>query len=250
MIGSSSSKRRPGHVCLLIGALLLIGPPAALARKPTLSLFVRVEGDYTHSTTQLAATWVDSPLPERAWYQYAISASAPTGPRLIGWTSVGNATHVTHGGLALQEGQTYYLTVRVVTRRGRRRWLRVLNAHTSDGIVVDTQPPSVGSFSINDHASVTSRRRVTLCLEASDRSGPLTAMQWANAGESFAPPIRYQPTIPLTLPAGEGRKTVMAKVQDAAGHWSVSVEASITLDTTPPTLTITDPPKDTRFGAH
>jgi len=52
-----------------------------------------------------------------AEYQYAIG-TFPGGTDVADWTSAGTETEITHYGLNLIEGQSYYFTVRAKNRSG------------------------------------------------------------------------------------------------------------------------------------
>ncbi len=99
-----------------------------------------------------------------------------------------------------------------------------------------------GSMSINNGAAATNNLTVTLSLVANDNSGAVAQMQASNDGVSFMPAEPYSPIKPgWTLAGGDGDKKVYVKFADAAGNWSVPVNDTITLDETPPQLTITAP---------
>ncbi len=109
---------------------------------------------------------------------------------------------------------------------------------TRVNVTVDTTPP-VGRILINEGATTTADRNVTLGLNASDAYGissmmvsedpSFTAMDWG--------PFRTE--MPWRLSYGDGEKTVYARFRDAHGLVSATVSDSITLDTTAPTGTLT-----------
>ncbi len=104
----------------------------------------------------------------------------------------------------------------------------------------DTTPPT-GTITINGAAAATNSLTVTLTLSATDNSGSVSQMQFSSDGTTYTAPEAYAATKSWTLTAGDGVKTVYAKFKDAAGNWSVPASDTITLDTTPPTLSITSP---------
>ena len=107
-----------------------------LAGKPQVA-WVRdglfAEADWTNSTTALSAKWAAAAGGDG--YEYAIGTAAG-GTDIVDWTSAGTATQVTHSGLALTVGPTYYFSVRVVVGAAHG------NAVSSDGITVDITPPT------------------------------------------------------------------------------------------------------------
>ena len=107
----------------------------------------------------------------------------------------------------------------------------------SDTIVRDATAPT-GTVSINAGAAATNETAVTLNLTASDGTGSGVAQMLISNTADFTgvTPIAYAASLPWTLPAGDGAKTVSVKLVDALGNTSEAAETdSITLDTAPPT---------------
>lgn len=105
---------------------------------------------------------------------------------------------------------------------------------------LDPNPPT-GTLSINDGALYAPDATVTLTLRATDQEGPVTQMQFSNDNVAYSAPEPYAITKSWTLSAGDGDKTVYAQFQDAASNWSAPASDAILLDTTPPTIRITEP---------
>lgn len=108
----------------------------------------------------------------------------------------------------------------------------------------DTTAPS-GTVLINADAAATAAADVTLNLTASDVGVGVNQVRVANTsgvdgndllnGPSAAN-FSFATTIPWTLSAGDGTKTVYVQFQDGAGNWSTpAVSDDIVLDTTGPT---------------
>jgi hypothetical protein len=89
--------------------------------------------NWTNVASQLSANW--GSVDGAGGYEYAIGTTRG-GRDLVDWGSAGSQTHVTHPGLALSHGSTYYFSVRAFLGlvRGAPR--------SSDGILVDTVPPT------------------------------------------------------------------------------------------------------------
>src|SRR3990170_746538 len=88
------------------------------------------DGLYTTNLSQLQAVWVSNdPDSGIAEYQYAIGTT-PLGTDVAGWTSAGTNTSVTHTGLSLLNGITYYFSVKSLNGIGS--WSDV---GSSDGIM-------------------------------------------------------------------------------------------------------------------
>jgi hypothetical protein len=108
----------------------------------------------------------------------------------------------------------------------------------------DTSAPT-GSVSIDAGAAVTRDTSVTLTLAASDAQTGINAMRISTDGtmdtELYEP---FAAAKVVTLPAGDGLKTVLAQFRNNAFMTSGVVSDTITLDTRPDMIvdSVTDPP--------
>ncbi|MDQ7778907.1 MAG: NosD domain-containing protein [Planctomycetota bacterium] len=107
----------------------------------------------------------------------------------------------------------------------------------SDNITLETTPP-VGSVNINSGAQWTSSPAVTLNLLYSDPQSGVTGMCFSNDGLIFSGWETPALLKAWTLTPGDGLKTVWVRYQNGAGLFSTYSDG-ITLDTTPPTGSIT-----------
>ena len=110
----------------------------------------------------------------------------------------------------------------------------------------DTTAPT-GSITINSDATYTNSTSVTLNLSATDAVG-VTGYKVADGTDASAATITavtsttsYNDDVPWTLPTGDGTKTVAVMYCDEAGNWSGNYTDDITLDETPPDITINIP---------
>ena len=101
---------------------------------------------------------------------------------------------------------------------------------------IDINQPKV-SITIDGSNPYTNNKLVTLTISAPSS----IQMQFSNNNSTWSSPENYATTKSWTLALGDGTKTVYAKFKDNSGTWSKAYSASITLDTTPPQLTITSP---------
>jgi uncharacterized repeat protein (TIGR01451 family) len=122
---------------------------------------------------------------------------------------------------------SHALQFRAVDARGNQEPVR------SALIRVDTTPPS-GTVAIQGGAAYTTSRNVTLALTASDNLSGVAQMAFSSNGNSWSAAESFASSKSWTLLAGDGPKTVYVRFRDAAGNWSPSVSATITLDQTPP----------------
>ena len=93
--------------------------------------------DYQSEDTIIAANWNgftdESKGSGIVEYKYKITDS--NGNIIVPWTSAGNTTNITHGGLALKNNTKYFVTVKAIDAVGLNTVV------TSDGITVDTTHP-------------------------------------------------------------------------------------------------------------
>jgi N-acetylneuraminic acid mutarotase len=105
-------------------------------------------------------------------------------------------------------------------------------------IEVDTVQPSVNSLSVNGGSPLTNSRNVNLTLTASDpgHGTSWVQMSFSNDGATWSAWVPFAASSAWETSAGDGSKSVSARVRDGAGNVSGVVSSSIELDTTPPNL--------------
>lgn len=112
-------------------------------------------------------------------------------------------------------------------------------------LVLDTLAPSGVSVVINSGAQYTTSASVQLTISCSDADTTGYQMKiWGINGvatESSASWETYATSKTVTLPSGDGLKTVYVKVRDDVYNESSSASDTITLNTSVPTVTITGP---------
>ncbi len=106
---------------------------------------------------------------------------------------------------------------------------------TPVSVTVDNLAPT-GSVLVNNGATATNSRSVTLSLSASDVHGTVTQMRFSNNGTSFNTALPFAPTASWTLTTGQGTKTVYAQFKDSANNWSSLFTDTIVYDTSAPTI--------------
>jgi CBS domain-containing protein len=102
----------------------------------------------------------------------------------------------------------------------------------SGSIILDTVAP-VGTIQINNGIYSTNTHTVTLTLTASDLNG-VQSMQFSTNNIAWTAWEPFSGTKTITLPAGDGVKTVWVKYRDNAGKVSVAYSDTILVDTTRP----------------
>ena len=204
-----------GHVSASASAAILLDTTSS---PPTGSISINDGADYTHIPTvtlTLAASgdlsvarmrfshdgaaWSD-------WEAYATTRQWPLSPG---------------DGL-----KTVYAQFRDVARN--------VSDPVSDTITLDTTPLE-GSLNINDGAHYTRFPTVTLTLTATDAA----QMRFSHDAVTWADWITYTLTHTWFLTGADGLKSVYAQFQDDTQRTSDPILATITLDTVPPTGTLT-----------
>ena len=212
-----------------------VSPPA-----PT----VTDDGRYSASLTSLHATWTPvTCISGVAGYEYAIG-TGPGATNVRDWTSVGLDTIVTDTGLTLYNGSTYYINVRARNTVGKAGLVG-----TSDGITVDTTPPTVPV--VTDEGAYTSSTRllsatwssgdpesgIAECFYAVGATpGGTDIRDWTSAG------AQTSAVITSLLMIDGSKYYISVKARNGAGADSaVGTSDGITVDITPPsTPVVTD----------
>lgn len=131
--------------------------------------------------------------------------------------------------LETEEGlKTVYLQARDVPGN--------ISAATTDTIVLDTIPPEC-ILSVAANAPYTTQGNVTLAISCSDVNG-MQDVRLSNDGSAWGAWQAYAATLPWTLAAGDGLKTVYLQGRDVPGNVTIPVTDTIILDTTPPACTL------------
>jgi YD repeat-containing protein len=86
-------------------------------------------------------------------------------------------------------------------------------------VITDITAPT-GTISINSGAYATNSADVTLTLSCSDPSG-CSQMQFSTDNVTYTTPESFAMTRAVTLPTGDGSKTVYAKFKDSAHSQSL-----------------------------
>ena len=194
------------------------------------------------SLTAVTATDITASSATITWTtDEAASSQVEYGPTTrYGQSTVTDSTLLTTHRVALSgltDGTLYHARVRSTDTAGNEALSADVTFTTPPA---DTTPPT-GSVTINSGAEWTSTLTVTLTLSATDSESGVTKMTCSNDGSTYSNDEPYATTKVWTLPSGDGSQTVYVKFADAAGNWSSPVSDSITVDTTPPVVRITDP---------
>ena len=140
------------------------------------------DGAYTTSTSQLHASWTSEDLQTGIVKYIYVIGTTIDGMDVVGWTSTGTQAEVTHTGLSLIQGQTYYFSV--IAENGAGAWSET---GSSDGIkvnqnipaIIAVQPPNESTGYVKDDIKVT--------VSAQDPDGDTLQYQFSVDGEIIQP---------------------------------------------------------------
>lgn len=114
-------------------------------------------------------------------------------------------------------------------------------------LTLDTTAPAGLTLKLNNGAQYTTSTTVTAAIAVSDTATTGYQMKiWGVSDattEADASWGSFAKSKSITLPTGDGLKTVSIKVRDDVGNETATVTAKITLDTAVPVVTITGPDK-------
>lgn len=125
------------------------------------------------------------------------------------------------------------------TARWVEYWIQMegdgTNTPVVDSVSLSYYLPLTAGLLINGGSLYVNSTAVALSPSASGGDGGVASMSFSDDGITFSAWEPYTTTRSYNLPAGEGTKTVWAKFMDGAGNVSQPVSAAVTLDSTPPT---------------
>ena len=134
--------------------------------------------DITNNATQLSANWTaatDNHSGIQA-YQYGIG-STPGTANIFNWTNNGMATAFTQAGLTLNDGQTYYISVRAYNGAG------LFSTSVSDGITIVLPCPIPQNLTLSEPSTTAvqaSWQSVVNALQYNLRYKPIAAVTWVS----------------------------------------------------------------------
>ncbi len=167
------------------------------------------DGSYTRITTELHAEWsCDDPQSGIVEYQYAIGTSAYTDD-VVGWTSAGTQTGVTHSGLSLVNGMTYYVTVKAKNSAGV--WSQ---PGCSDGISVNTGIPTIVEVLPKDLKNGYVDDNIELTVTADDNDGDPLVYRFSLDGNVLQSWSANASCTVSTASASWGIHTITVEVSD------------------------------------
>lgn len=195
-----------GHASATLTAAILLD-----LTPPTMPV-VTDDGVSTPTFTQLHAAWTaGDPETGVAAYEYRIGTT-PTGSELVPATGVGGATELTRAGLALIQGQRYYLAVRA--QNGVGLWS---DWGASDGLYANSTTPILNTFSPPTGSKRYVGDPLLFSASASDADGDAVEYQFKAKGSIKQPwsslnTYTWSPTV-----SDRGLTVIEAEVRDGHG---------------------------------
>ncbi|MEP9412403.1 MAG: carboxypeptidase regulatory-like domain-containing protein [Candidatus Brocadia sp.] len=235
-------------------------PTPAYSLQSTTSAPVVTTGaasNVTYNSATLSGTVNARGLSTTVWFQYRI-VNGPSRNTFTTQTVIGTSgTEVSMRIIELLPGTTYYYRLvarnKAGTTYGNEASFTTIDIHAP--VTTEITPPR-GSISINNGAYCTNSLTVILNLSATDNTGVsgyyLAASasppsQYTAGWTSITPAINYKEDVTYTLNNGDGWNTIYVWYKDASGNVSDTASASIVVDTTPPTITVTNPTSDLTY---
>lgn len=126
-------------------------------------------------------------------------------------------------------------------RRAHISYFDVLNRDLkyATNAAIDTTPPG-GTFSINNNAAYTNSSDIILSLNCIDLQSSCLSMQFSNDNTIWSSnPVNYAPSKSWTMKSGDGLKYVYVRFMDSWGNWSNQLVSTITIDSQPPSGSMT-----------
>ncbi|MFP3950157.1 MAG: fibronectin type III domain-containing protein [Candidatus Micrarchaeia archaeon] len=141
----------------------------------------------------------------------------------------------------LQDGVTYYYTVRSVTSGGTEDASTEQASATSE-----ISPPSGLQIQINDGSQYVNSRDVTLTLSATGAS----ECRVSNEKQTWSSWAPYATSMSWELSEGNGHKDVYYECRDSTGNTAIPVSASTYLDTEGPSISLASPAQGKTYGTQ
>jgi hypothetical protein len=180
------------------GTITIRGPDITA---PT-AVTVTDDGVATQDKTSLHAVWSSSYDTESgiSQYQYAIG-TYPNSTDIVGWTQTGLEREVTHKGLSLTHGVTYYISVRVLDNVGN-----ISPVSSSDGIAIAGSPAAITEIAATSDNNFHQDSPIRVTIEASDPEGDIIEYRClvnGNEAKAWGPVNSFslQPSLDIEGPA-------------------------------------------------
>ncbi|MCK5607762.1 Ig-like domain-containing protein, partial [Candidatus Pacearchaeota archaeon] len=205
---------------------------------PTTPATVTDDGEYTAYAAQLHAVWAKSEDSESGISRHLYSiGTTPGGTDVVNWTSTGINTEVTHTGLSLIQGQSYYFNVKAINGAGISSGIK-----SSDGILVNGHIPTITDITPADGSKFQTGETINIKITAADEDNDTLEYQFkidSTIKQSFSNSSSYSWTM---TEDDTGTHIVTCEVRDNyGGLTSNNVTYEVILDNIPPVVDITYP---------
>ncbi len=193
------------------------------------------EGEYTRDKTRLHVSWTEEPKAKE--YRYAIGTTSG-GVDVLDWTSAGRRTEIDASGLDLEDGKTYYITVKA-KKKGLifSKWIEV---GSSDGITVDSTSPTTPLI-LDSGEYTTEGKELHFSWSSSDETSGIKEYLYALEGivDWTSSGIKTELRLAdLDLKDGVIYYLSVKAIDNAGNESPIGSSDGIMVDTTPPTTPV------------
>jgi len=206
---------RFGNIGVFQSSILLDMTP------PTASVLINNGDQYANNTNIAVEITPDAGVNDIAYIRYTINGLPPT---TIAYT---NSFGINVGSTNGEKG----ITITLIDGVGHT------SPEYSATVTLDTLPPT-GTVTINGGAAYATDAEVSLGFSLGVGVDDVVGVQLSNDDQTWSAQQSYSASMSYTLPTGDGNKTVYVRFIDRAGNIGTG-QASIILDTTAPTGTLT-----------
>jgi PKD repeat protein len=180
-------------------------------------------------------SWIDAvSLPQAAFYMSTNSVNAPLKVYFVDMSLAASAWNWSFGDGGISSQRSPFYTYRGFGRYTVSLTVSGIGGSTfSTNVAISDITAPFGTIQINGTNAVVTSNQVTLTLSATDNSGVVAAIRFANENGAFSDWEPYATSKTWLLSAGDGLKTVKAQFKDAVDNISTNAIDTIQLDTTP-----------------
>lgn len=185
----------------------------------------------------IEVSWQPSQSANVAGYNvYRSTATGDIGTKINGALVTGT----TYTDNNVEDGVTYYYTVRAVDTNGNED----TNTNQASATAQTTAPTA--HIKINNGDKYTSSTEVTLDVTATGAS----ECRFSNDGNTWGAWQAYSTEVSWTLTSGDGHKDVYVECKDSVGNTGIPTSSTIYLDSQKPSVTISSPESGQQYSGE
>lgn len=229
-------KDSAGNIFETNGSILLNTTGVGLDTTAPVGLYVVDDGAYTNSVTSMHVAWFNASDHESDLlaiplsYEYSIG-TVVNSTDVLAWTNSGGLTDLTITGINLSDENTYYVNVRAINT------VALTDVASSDGITIDTNPPSTPSIiSSVSQAVWTAVDSVNFSWNSSDALSGVNAYSFILDQSNTTVPSAISSADDSVIYSGLGDGTFVfhVRARDNATNWGSQRTYAIYIDNSAP----------------